>query len=135
MHQRQALAELRRLATSIAHAHGATAEVVAPSEVSYPVLVNNPALLARILPSLKQAAGATNAREIPLSIDAEDFAFYAQEVPGVFFYVGAVPVDVDPATAPANHSPQFFVDEGALAVGTRALLQVSLDYLSGGTVR
>ncbi len=77
----------------------------------------------------------TSVREIPLSTGAEDFSFYAQEVPGVFFYVGATPVGVDPATAPANHSPQFLVDEGALAVGTRALLQVSLDYLNGGTSR
>jgi len=131
----QVFTELRRVATNIAEAHGATAEVQVPTEVSYPVLVNSPALLARIMPSLEQAAGATNVTQIPLSTGAEDFAFYAQEVPGVFFYVGATPVGADPATAPANHSPQFFVDEGALAVGTRALLQVSLDYLNGGTSR
>jgi len=131
----QAFTELRRVATNIAQAHGATAEVQIPTEVSYPVLVNNPALLAKILPSLEQAVGAANVKQIPLSTGGEDFAFYAQEVPGVFFYVGATPVGVDPATAPANHSPQFFLDEGALAVGTRALLQVSLDYLNGGTPR
>jgi len=131
----QAFTELQRVATNIAQAHGATAEVQVPTEISYPVLVNNPALLARILPSLQQAVGAANVTQIPLSTGAEDFAFYAQEVPGVFFYVGATPVGVDPATAPANHSPQFFVDEGALAIGTRALLQVSLDYLNGSTSR
>ena len=131
----QAFTELRRVATNIAQAHGATAEVQIPTEVSYPVLVNNPALLAKILPSLEQAVGAANVKQIPLSTGGEDFAFYAQEVPGVFFYVGATPVGVDPVTAPANHSPQFFLDEGALAVGTRALLQVSLDYLNGGTPR
>jgi len=131
----QAFTELRRVATNIAEAHGATAEVVVPSEVSYPVLVNNPALLAKILPSLEQAVGVANVKQIPLSTGGEDFAFYAQEVPGVFFYVGATPAGVDPVTAPANHSPKFFVDEGALAVGTRALLQVSLDYLNGGTPR
>jgi amidohydrolase len=91
--------------------------------------------VARILPSLKQAVGAANVIPLPLSTGAEDFAFLAQEVPGVFFYVGATPVGIDPATAPANHSPQFFVDEGALAVGTRALLQVSLDYLKSSTPR
>jgi amidohydrolase len=48
--------------------------------------------------------------------------------------VGATPAGTDPATAPANHSPKFFVDERALAVGTRALLQLSLDYLNAGTV-
>ena len=35
----------------------------------------------------------------------------------------------DPAEAPSNHSPQFDVDESALDLGLRAMLQVSLDYL------
>ena len=49
----------------------------------------------------------------------------------MFFFVGATGADVDPATAPGNHSPEFLLDEKALDVGFRALLQVSLDYLHG----
>ena len=45
------------------------------------------------------------------------------------FFVGSTSVGIDPATAPANHSPKFLLDEKALDVGLRALLQVSLDYL------
>jgi len=52
-------------------------------------------------------------------------------VPGFFFFVGATPKGQDPNTAPSNHSPQFFLDESALPLGTRALLQISLDYLAG----
>jgi amidohydrolase len=43
--------------------------------------------------------------------------------------VGATPTGEDPKTAPSNHSPKFFLDEGALAVGTESMLQVALDYL------
>ena len=59
------------------------------------------------------------------------FSLYAKEVPGMFFFVGSTSVGIDPATAPANHSPKFLLDEKALDVGLRALLQVSLDYLHG----
>lgn len=60
---------------------------------------------------------------------AEDFAYYAREVPAMFFFVGATPQGQDPMTAPSNHSPQFDVDESALDLGLRAMLQVSLDFL------
>jgi amidohydrolase len=51
-------------------------------------------------------------------------------VPGVYFLVGSTPVGQDAAKAPPNHSPKFFLDESALAVGTKAMLQVALDYLN-----
>jgi len=125
----QVFTELKRVAESVAQAHGASVVADIPDAPGNPVTFNNPALLARILPSLEKAAGAGNVRELPLSTGAEDFSFYALQVPSVFFYVGATPAGVDPASAPSNHSPAFFLDEGALEVGTRALLQVSLDYL------
>jgi len=82
-----------------------------------------------MLPSLKRAAGDANVIEIPLTMGAEDFSLYANEVPGLFFFVGATPVGQDPARAPSNHSPAFFLDESALDLGLRALLTASLDFL------
>ena len=67
--------------------------------------------------------------EVDRSTIAEDFSFFAREVPGFFFFVGATPPDKDPLQAASNHSPDFFLDEKALQVGTRALLQLALDYL------
>jgi amidohydrolase len=49
----------------------------------------------------------------------------------MFFFVGATAPGIDPATAPSNHSPKFSLDESALDLGLRALLQVTLDYLHG----
>ena len=131
----QVFTELRRVAENTAAAYGATAEITIPSDISYPVTYNDPALLARILPSVKTAVGAENVREIPLSTGSEDFSMYGQQVPAVFLYVGVTAKGIDPATAPANHSPLFSVDEGGLGVGTRTLLQVSLDYLNANTPR
>jgi amidohydrolase len=131
----QIFADLIRIANNIAQAHGATVDAQIPDAPGLPVTYNNPALVARVLPSLQQAVGAANVKEVPLSTGAEDFSLYAQQVPSMFFYVGATPVGQDPAAAPGNHSPLFFLDEGSLAVGTRALLQVSLDYLNAGAVQ
>ena len=131
----QVFTQLRLIAEHTAAAHGATADLKIPDGAGYPLTYNDPALLARILPSVQRAMGAENVREIPLSTGSEDFSLYGQQTPAVFLYVGATAKGIDPATAPGNHSPLFTVDEGALAIGTRVLLQVSLDYLNAGTPR
>ena len=128
----QLFAELRRVAEGVAAAHGAAVEARIPDGPANPVIMNDPALTARSLPALQRAG---RVREIPLVTGAEDFAFYAQAVPSLFFFVGVVPAGQDPATAASNHSPRWFLDEGALAVGRRALLGVALDYLHAPPVR
>ena len=122
-------ADLRNVATQVAAAHGATADAQVPDREGNPVTVNDPALTARMLPSLRAAAGAGNVIEPPLVMGAEDFAYYAREVPSVCYCVGATAPGLDPATAPGNHSPLFVLDESALDLGFRSMLQLTLDYL------
>ena len=125
-------ADLKNVAEHTAAAHGARAEAKVPDQDGNPATINDPALTAKMLPSLQAVVGPGNVYEPPLQMGAEDFSFYAREVPGLFFFVGATSAGIDPATAPSNHSPKFLLDEKALDVGLRALLQVSLDYLHGG---
>lgn len=122
-------ADLDNVANHVAAAHGATVTTDIPVGTGNPVTVNDPALTARMLPSLQAAIGAGNVYEPPLQMGAEDFAYYAKQVPSMFFFVGATAKGIDPAKAPSNHSPEFMLDESALAVGLRAMLQVTLDYL------
>jgi amidohydrolase len=124
-------ADLKNVATHVAAAHGATVDAQVPDTEGNPVLVNDPALTARMRPSLEKAVGADSVVDVSLTMGAEDFALYAQQVPSLFFFVGATPPGQDPEKAPSNHSPEFFLDESALPVGTRAMLQVALDYLHG----
>jgi amidohydrolase len=123
--------ELKRVAENVAAAHGATVVEQIPVSTGNPVLVNNPALTERSVPSLVKVAGAANVVNMDLVMGAEDFAEFAKVVPGFFFFVGSTPVGKDAVNAPSNHSPEFFLDESALPLATRAMLQVSLDYLSG----
>jgi amidohydrolase len=124
-------ADLKNVATHVAAAHGATVDAQVPDIEGNPVTVNDPALSARMRPSLEKVAGAQNVIDIPLNMGAEDFARFAQEAPGMFFFVGATPAGQDAATAPSNHSPEFFLDESALPLGTRAMLQMAVDFLRG----
>lgn len=122
--------DFRSIAEHVAAAHGAKAIAQIPFGPSYPKLVNDPELTARMLPSLKKVAGS-GVVEMDLLTISEDFSFFSNEVPGFYFFVGSTPVGDDAQTAPSNHSPKFFLDESALPLATRALLQVSLDYLNG----
>ena len=118
---------IRDIATKTAEAAGGTAEIT--YGIGYPVTVNDPALTKRMAPTLERVAGAANVRLGPLTGTSEDFAFFQQKVPGMFFFLGVTPKDRDPKTAPQNHSPLFFADESALPVGVRALTNLALDYL------
>jgi amidohydrolase len=130
--RQQIIERMTRTAEDIAHAGGATATVEIGDD-NNPVVVNDVALTRRMLPSLQRAAGAGNVVEIPYVTGAEDFAYFGQKVPGLFFFVGATPAGQDAVQAPSNHSPHFFLDEGSLDLGVRALLEVAVDYLQGGT--
>jgi amidohydrolase len=121
---------IRRTVEQIAQSAGATATVNFGTG-NNPVTFNDPGLTERMMPTLKRVAGDANVKQSQLSTPAEDFALYQQTTPGMFFFLGVTPKDKDPKTAPRNHSPWFFADEGALPVGVRLLSNLAVDYLSG----
>ena len=126
--RRRIIGDMRNVVESVARAHGAKGELDIGEEAGNPVTYNNPELTTRILPSLAAAAGPGKLVETTLIMGAEDFSYFARAVPGVFFFVGSTEPGVDPASAPSNHSPLFKLDESALDLGLRALLQLVLDY-------
>jgi amidohydrolase len=120
-------AKLTRIAEKTAEAAGTTAQVTIRK--GYPVTVNNPALTARMLPTLERVAPDA-VKESELITGAEDFTYFQREVPGLFFFLGITPA-AQVGKAPQNHSPLFVVDEAALPTGVRALAHLAIDYLSG----
>jgi amidohydrolase len=119
---------MRRMVENTAAANGSTAEFTL-DPYRNPVTYNDPALTARMLPTLRRVAGEQNVQEIPLITGSEDFAYFAQAVPSLFFMVGVTPKGTDVTAAPANHSPLFYLDEAALPLATRALAELAVDYL------
>jgi amidohydrolase len=119
---------IRRTVENIAESAGATAKVRITT--GYPITYNDPALTERSLPALRTVAGTKNVRLVNAVLGAEDFSFFQQQVPGLFFWVGTRPPDQTPEEAPSNHSPLFYVDESGLPLGVRALAHVAMDYLT-----
>jgi amidohydrolase len=118
---------LERTATNTAEAAGASADVRIVE--GYPVVVNDPALTARMVPALEELLGPERVVEGELMTAAEDFAYFAQVTPGLILHLGVTPAGQSPETAPANHSPLFFVDESALITGVRVLERLVEEYL------
>ena len=122
-------ARVRRTAEHVAQASGATAEVSFTANA--PVTFNDPALTARMLPTLKRVAGEQNVSLSPQTTGAEDFGYFEQKVPGLFVFLGVMPKGADPTSVAPNHSPKFFADESAMPVGVKALASLALDFLAG----
>ena len=118
--------DLKLSAEKIAESAGASAEV--SIEPMYSTTINDAELAERMAPVLERAAdGKVATAELPGA--AEDFSFFAQQAPGLYVFLGITPDGQDPAKAAPNHNPEFFVDESALVVGTRALAMLTVNFL------
>jgi len=126
--QRDVHRRITLTAQSIAASAGA--EATATFTPFAPVTINDSKLTDAMLPTLRRVAGADMVSEQALVTAAEDFSIFAQRAPGLFVFLGATRKGVDPATAPANHSPLFDVDEGVLPLGVRTLANLAADFLS-----
>ena len=120
-------ARVKRIAEGIAAGAGATVSVTINR--GYPVTSNDPALTARMLPTLERVAPGM-VKQSELITGAEDFTYYQRQAPGLFVFLGITP-PAQAGKAPANHSPLFFVDEKALPTGVRALAHLAVDYMTG----
>ena len=121
---------IRRIATDTATAAGATATFELGSDPN-PVVVNEAALTQRAVATLERVAGKDHVGVMPYLSVSEDFAYYGQQVPSFFYFVGSTPQGQDAEAAPSNHSPRFYLDEGSLPLGVRTMTALALDYLHG----
>jgi amidohydrolase len=126
--RKEILARVKRTAENIAEAAGATAELTL--DEGYPVTWNDPALTERMTPSLKRVAAGTFNPNAQPTTTSEDFSFYGQKVPALYFFLGVAPRGADPAAWAANHSSRFSPDEAALITGVRALASLAVDFLA-----
>jgi amidohydrolase len=125
------LARIRRTVDGVAAASGATA-TFEPESLGTPVVDNDPALTRAGVAALGRALGDANVRQVPLITGSEDFGFFAQRVPAFYFYLGVTPPGANLAQVAMNHTGRFYLDEAGLAIGTRALAAVAVDYLRRG---
>lgn len=117
---------MKEMVPAIAEAYRAEATIDIAK--GYPITYNDPELTAKMLPSLETAAGKDNVFEINAVTGAEDFSFFAEKVPGLYFFLGGMtPGNTTPYP---HHTPDFFIDEGGLLLGVKTFIQLSMDYLN-----
>ncbi|MCK9688081.1 amidohydrolase [Scleromatobacter humisilvae] len=123
--------EIHERVTTLAEAvsRGSRAGCTVCINKNYPVTINDPALTEAMAPTLARVAGAGRLELIPKVTGAEDFSFFQRLIPGLFYFVGVTPPEVDPKDAYSNHSPRFFADERALVLGVRSLAHIACDWL------
>lgn len=119
---------IRQIAEKTAEAAGASAVVELPYSSHYPVTFNNIELTNAMIPSLQKSAGAENVLLKPAKTGSEDFSFYAQKVPGLFFFLGGMQKGKDPKTAGPHHTPEFMIEDSSFKTGVIALCNLVFDY-------
>ncbi|EHZ4947498.1 amidohydrolase [Listeria monocytogenes] len=119
-------AEIHRIVAGMEAMFGVTVELTYTND--YPPLYNDPAVTEQVVASLQKDVGEylTGISEYDMLSGSEDFAYYLQKIPGVFFYIGAKPKNT--SNAYFNHHPKFDIDEDALLVAAKSVADVVLDY-------
>ncbi len=120
--------KIKLTASKIAEASGATAETVIDNKTL--VTYNNPELTKKMVASFIKAAGSENVIESEAVTGAEDFSFFAEKVPSIFFFIGGMTKGADPAAAFPHHTPDFRIDESGMKTGIKAFCNMVFDYMN-----
>jgi amidohydrolase len=117
---------MKEMVEGIAEAYGGEASIIFQNNTS--ITYKDEALTSQILPSLQTAAGKSNVVIMKATTGGEDFSYFQEKVPGVYFFLGGM--------SPGNkesfphHTPDFIIDESGLLLGVKAFTQIALDYLN-----
>ena len=93
---------------------------------SLPVTYNDPELTKKMLPTLERIAENDKLVVSQVHTGGEDFAYYADKIPGLFIFIETRP---EGAESIPLHSPRLIIDESALVYGVRALAHLTVDYM------
>ena len=119
---------MKEMVSAIGKVHRAEATI----EISkgLPITFNHIELTAKMLPTLQRIAGFENVVKISAITGAEDFSFYQQKIPGMYFFLGGKSLDVKTEDASGHHTPDFVIDESGFVLGVKSMTALTLDYLN-----
>ncbi len=116
---------MNEMASDIAKAYGGEASIEWRSNTV--VTYNDPELTQQMLPSLEAAAGKENVYLVKASTGGEDFSYYQEIVPGLYFFLGGMtPGNTEPYP---HHTPDFMIDDSSMLLGVKAFCHITMDYL------
>ena len=119
---------MQEMVPAIAKVHRAEATI----EISkgLPITYNHIELTEKMLPTLQRIAGIEKVVNISAITGAEDFSFYQQKIPGLYFFLGGKSLDIKPEDASGHHTPDFVIDESGFVLGVKTMTALTLDYLN-----
>jgi len=117
---------MNEMARDIAKAYGGSATIEWQSNTV--ITYNDLELTQQMLPSLEAAAGKENVKLVKATTGGEDFSYYQQVVPGLYFFLGGM----TPGNKEAypHHTPDFMIDDASMLLGVKTFCQLTLDYLN-----
>ena len=118
---------VKQITTNIAESAGATAEVSITKQTL--ITYNDPILTEKMVPTLEAVAGKNNVVLTPAATGAEDFSYYQDKIPGLFFFLGGMPKGKNPTETASHHTPDFYIDESGFVLGMKAMSNLTLDYM------
>jgi amidohydrolase len=110
------------------HTKAAHATYELSFDTGHPMTVNDPALTARLVPSLERLLGKDKVRLSPPITGAEDFSYFSQVVPGFYFRLGVVP---EGKASGGHHTPTFYAADESVPIAMRLMATLVVDYLNG----
>ena len=111
----------------IAAAYGGTATVTIRKTAA--LTYNDEALTNLMVTTLERAVGASNVHVMRAITGAEDFSYFQEQVPGLYFFLGGMEPTMNPANAPSHHTPDFVVQDEGMIHGVKAMVGLALDFL------
>lgn len=117
---------MEEMVPAIARAYGGEATI--DIQISTAITYNDPGLTAKMIPTLEKVAGKENVVVHKAITGAEDFSYFQEKVPGLYFFLGGMAPGATEAFP--HHTPDFKIDESGLLLGVRAMTQLALDYLA-----
>ena len=121
------LKRLEEIVYNVSKANNAKAKIT--YMVSYPITYNDMDLYNEMLPTLNRVNGEENVNFMNAITGAEDFSFFQEKVPGMYFFIGGAKKGTDPYLAAPHHTPDFYVDDSAMITGLKSMTSLALDYL------
>tara|TARA_R110000850_G_scaffold30630_2_gene84232 strand:+ start:82499 stop:83779 length:1281 start_codon:yes stop_codon:yes gene_type:complete len=117
---------MNEMVPAIAKAYGGDASISFQNNTG--ITFNDLELTAQMLPTLQAVAGEENVELVKATTGGEDFSFFQEEVPGLYFFLGGMtPGNKTPYP---HHTPDFMIDDEGMLLGVKALSQLTLDYMN-----
>jgi len=102
------------------------ADIELDYEDGYPPVINDDVCANNLIASASKVVN--KASDPYLTMGGEDFSYFANEIPGCFFFVGSAPRGTKPLEVP-HHCSHFDIDEDALAIGSSVFVHLVEDLL------